>query len=119
MPKKEKEPPNDETKKPPESKPSKGLTHPSLPYILDFSFSISNLIILLAGVITTSISLFHGAEVIWAVIRGGLAMLGLGAVIWLLNYYLANQVLEVAAKDFKKAGESTAAPDNTTMEFKA
>lgn len=87
--------------------------NPSLPTLLDFSFSLAGLVILLAGVATVILSLFHGASVVMAAIRGCVAIFGLGAVFWLLNYFLANQVIQTAAKDLKAAqseldkGEST------------
>ncbi len=96
-----------------EAKASTPPSHPSLPYILDFSFSVSNLMILLSGVIVTTLSLFVGVPLIHAVIRGGLTMLGLGAVIWLLNYYLSNQVLQTIIKDFQKASDSSVTGDST------
>lgn len=113
---------NDKEKNVPENKgegkvPVQG-GHPSLPYILDFAFSISNLLILLTGVATTAVSFVKGVTILNSVIRGGLAMLGLGAVIWLLNYYLSNQVLETAAKDLQNA-HNPGQSKESTMEKQA
>lgn len=113
MAKKENDKNTESSQKKNEAKASIPASHPSLPYILDFSFSVSNLLILLTGVIATTVSLTVGVPMIYAVIRGGLSMLGLGAVIWLLNYYLSNQVLKTIAKDFQKASDSPLSGDST------
>ncbi len=87
--------------------------NPPLPALLDVSFSLASLIILFAGVITVGLSLLKGSSVVMAAMRGGVAIFTLGAVFWLLNYFLAHQVIETARKDLQAAkseldkGEST------------
>ena len=112
--KKEKQSPNN----PSEANPPSARNHPSLPYILDFAFTMSNLIVLLTGIITTLVSLGSGNSIITSVFHSGLAMLALGLVIWFLNYYLSKRVLETAAKDFNKA-QGTQSSSDSTMEIHA
>jgi len=113
MAKKEKVKEENSTKNKTEGKIPAPSNHPSLPYILDFAFSISNLLILVTGVTTAAVSIMTGLTILNSVIRGGLAMLGLGAVIFLLNYYLSNQVLETAAKDFQNARNAGQSKEST------
>ncbi len=93
--------------------PSTKKKNPPLPYLLDFSFSLAGLIILLVGVVTYVLSLLNGVSVVMAALRGCVAVFALGAVFWLLNYFLANQVIQTASKDLKtvraelEKGEST------------
>ncbi|MCX8061221.1 MAG: hypothetical protein N3D16_01425 [Anaerolineales bacterium] len=84
-----------------------------LPFLLDFSFSVASLVILFTGVLTVVLSLLNGASLVMAAVRGCVAVFGLGALFWLLNYFLANQMLQVAIHDLKgtrskpEEGEST------------
>jgi ABC-type transport system involved in cytochrome bd biosynthesis fused ATPase/permease subunit len=86
---------------------------PPLPYLLDFSFTLAALVILFAGVITSGLSILHGSSIVMAALRGCIASFALGAVFWLLNYFLAKEVIETAIKEFESArkgeeqGEST------------
>jgi len=92
--------------------------NPSLPALLDISFSLASLIILFAGVITVGISLLKGASVVMAATRGGIAIFTLGAVFWLLNYFLAHQVIETARKDLQ-AAQSELEKGESTLEVQA
>ncbi|MFN3310035.1 MAG: hypothetical protein ACK44E_12585 [Anaerolineales bacterium] len=91
---------------------------PPLPSLLDFSFSIASLVTLLAGVVTVVLSLLHGVSVVMAAIRGCVAVFCLGAVLWLLNYFLANQVIQTAAADLK-AAQADLDKGESTREFQA
>ncbi|GAB4475410.1 MAG: hypothetical protein Kow0088_12240 [Anaerolineales bacterium] len=77
--------------------------NPPLPYLLDFSFTLASLIVLFAGVITAGLSILHGVSIVMAAVRGCVAIFSLGAVLWLLNYFLANQVIDTAIKDLEAA----------------
>lgn len=119
MAKKESKPKPDKKNAPKsQQKPAGGKKSANLPYLLDFAFSLSNMVIFLLGIATTALSFFYGASILTAVMRGSLAMIGLGAVCWLLNYYLSNQVIATAAKDFQIASEKEA-EHHSTMEVQA
>ncbi len=105
--------PQKESKAPQNHPPAKAQQRQPLPYLLDFSFSLTTLIILFAGVATVLLSIVNGSTILMAAVRGAVAIFGLGAVLWLLNYFLAHQVIQTASKDLKSAqseldqGEST------------
>lgn len=103
---------------PPRPNKEKSKATQPLPFLLDFSFSIASLIVLLTGVLTVALSLWHGASVVMAAVRGGVAVFGLGAIFWLLNYFLANQVLQVAIQDLK-GSSSEPEEGESTREFRA
>jgi len=92
--------------------------NPPLPVLLDISFSLASLIILLAGVVTVGVSLLKGASVVMAAMRGCVAIFTLGAIFWLLNYFLAHQVIETARKDLK-AAQSELDTGESTLEVQA
>ncbi|MFZ5808658.1 MAG: hypothetical protein ACOY16_05190 [Chloroflexota bacterium] len=119
MAKKEAKPkPNKQNAAKAPSKSKGGKNEAPLPYILDFAYSLTNMVVFLLGIATTAVSFFTGASILMAVLRGCLAMIGLGAVCWLLNYFLSNQVIETAAKDFQKAS-SHEEEHHSTMEVQA
>lgn len=89
-----------------------------LPFLLDFSFSVANLVLFLTGVLTVVLSLLNGSSVVMAAVRGCVAVFGLGAVFWLLNYFLADQTLLVAIRDLK-AARSRLEKGESTREFHA
>jgi len=114
MAKKQDAKPPKEQKKPKQPKTQAAVRHAApLPSLLDVSFSLASLIVLLAGVTTAGVSLLKGSTVLMAAVRGCVAIFAFGAIFWLLNYFLALQVIESAKKDLEAAksemdqGEST------------
>ncbi|NMC12028.1 MAG: hypothetical protein GYA34_04000 [Chloroflexi bacterium] len=89
MSKKEKKSEPQKTEKAPRKSPSSG----SLPVLFDVSFSISKLIIILIGVLTSVISVISGATVFSAAIRASLAMLAIGITLWLINWIMVKESL--------------------------
>lgn len=92
--------------------------NPSLPALLDISFSLASLIILFVGVITVGLSLLKGSSVVMTAMRGCAAIFTLGAIFWLLNYFLAHQVIETAKKDIQ-AAQSKLDKGESTLEIQA
>jgi hypothetical protein len=65
-----------------------------LPFMLDFALSVTQLVVILTGLITLAVSLFSGAVLGMAAVRAGVAVLAVGLVLWLVNYLLARNSLE-------------------------
>ena len=78
----------------PEKATAKSSSPSTLPVLFDVSFSISKLIIILIGVVTSVISVASGATILHAAIRGGLAILSIGIILWLINWIMVKESLE-------------------------
>lgn len=91
---------------------------PPLPALIDISFSLASLIILFAGMITVGLALLKGSSIVMAAMRGCVAIFALGVLFWLLNYFLANQVIETARKDLQ-AAQSELEKGESTLELQA
>ena len=86
---------------PPEPKPEeprkpKNAKVVPIPLMLDFSLSVSRLMVLLVGLMTCVVSLVSGASIPMIILRGSLAMLSVGLVMWAFNWVLARNSLELA-----------------------
>jgi len=65
------------------------------PLLLDFSLTVSRLVVLGVGLATGLLSALAGAT-LWAVaLRTGLAILGLGLLLWGLNTLVNHNALEI------------------------
>lgn len=113
MSKKEKKAESKKTEKAPSKKASSGG---SLPALFDVSFSISKLVVLLIGALTSVISVISGATALNAALRGCLAMIAIGLTLWMINWIMVRESLaEVLVKVSKlqshnsdeMSGEST------------
>jgi hypothetical protein len=67
--------------------------------LLDYSFSVSKLVVILVGIITAGISVVSGATVLVAGIRGGLAILAIGIIFWLVNWILSKGSMDATVKE--------------------
>jgi uncharacterized membrane protein len=96
------------------------LSKEKLPYFLDFSLSIVQLVVVLMGGITTGLSLYAGASLIIAIERGCVAMISIGLVGWLTNWILSHNGINAT---YRSLLNSRDAADNNekshTMEYKA
>lgn len=64
-----------------------------LPFLLDFALSVTQLVVILTGLVTMAVSLFSGAVLWMAAVRAGAAVLAVGLVLWMANYLLARNSL--------------------------
>ena len=65
-----------------------------VPLLLEMIFSISRLVVIFIGLFTTGISYYSGATLVWAIIRGAVAMLSVGFLLWLIGWQIARNALE-------------------------
>ncbi|MBN1536723.1 MAG: hypothetical protein JW908_08335 [Anaerolineales bacterium] len=99
MSKKEKKTESQKTEKAPSKKSS---SEGSLPVLFDVSLSISKLVVLLIGVLTSAISIVSGANAFSAALRGSLAMLAVGLTLWLINWIMVKESLNDFLDKVKK-----------------
>ena len=88
-----------------------------VPILLEFTITISQLVVLLVGVVIAVISILAKLEVIWIVLRSGIAMLGLGLLLWFANWFLAHDALDYAFTELKKEVEQEAQQANENDEI--
>ncbi|MCI0521612.1 MAG: hypothetical protein L0Z70_15315 [Chloroflexi bacterium] len=89
-----------EAEAPPQAeKPKRSLKDARVPLMLDFALTVAKVVVLLAGVLTAVISALAGAVVPAILLRGAAAMLSLGALVWIVNYWLARDTLEIARQE--------------------
>lgn len=79
----------------------------SLPALFNVTFSISKLIVIFIGVAISVISIVSGATVFSAAIRGSLAMLAIGMILWLLNWIMVKESLAGVLEKVKKLKSQT------------
>ncbi len=73
---------------------NKNPSSKSLPALFDVTFSISKLVVLFIGILTSVISVISGANAFAAAMRGCLAMLAIGITLYLINWIMVRESLE-------------------------
>lgn len=89
-----------------------------LPFLVEFTFTLARLTVLLAGVITLSLALLARANPWIAVLRGSLAMIVTGLLAWMLVSLVGQNALEVAKAE-KAAQDEQEEKSTSTMEKEA
>jgi hypothetical protein len=74
---------------------------PFVPLVLDLALTVAKLIVLVVGIAVCVVSIFSGAKLWIAVVRGGATILSLGLLLWLVTWQLAHQALEAAIAEFE------------------
>ena len=106
--------PESKTKEAEKSKHSSKPKHGLEPYaaLLDISFSLSKLIVIIIGLFTAGVSVVSGATLIAASLRGALAILALGIIFWLINWILSTGSMNATVKDIMAKIEKTKQAQN-------
>jgi hypothetical protein len=91
-----------------------------IPYYLDFSLSVSQMVVVLLGILTAGISFFSGASWLAAAGRGCAAVISLGLITWTINWLLARNGINAVHRELILAARSMAEKDKSnTVEFEA
>ena len=93
---------------------------PRVPLLLDVSLSISQTAIIVLGCAVALVSLFAKADLVMIALRSGAAMLSVGLLMWLFNWFLSRNSLEIARQEL--LSEMEAADEDrgeSTVEKKA
>jgi hypothetical protein len=96
----------------------------ALPNLIDFSLSAAQLAVLLVGLATVLISIGSRASIWTVALRGGVAMVSLGLLLWLVNWMLSKGSLELARQELLEELEKQKAEQeddgvDSTVEIKA
>lgn len=75
------------------------------PILLEMAQTIWRILIILSGLATTVISYLSGCGVVTSAIRGGIAILTIGILAWLMNWFLIQHSLETVRTQLQKATE--------------
>lgn len=67
-----------------------------LPPPLEFAFSFSKLAIVMALVLTVAVSMNAGASLWTVTVRGVVAVISLGMVMWVFSFFMAQNTIEAA-----------------------
>lgn len=92
-----------------------------LPFMLDFSLSVSSMVVIMVGILTTIISAFSGAALWMTAVRGGVAVVVVGLVLWTVNWIIARDSLEMARLEMIDAMEKASLDNDveSTIEIEA
>ena len=91
----------------PKEKPKKVQEKIHQPVLLELGQVIWQIIILTSGIATTVISYSSGCSIVASVIRGGIAILILGILGWLMNWLMIQNSLEIVQSQIQKAIEES------------
>jgi hypothetical protein len=91
-----------------------------IPYFLDFSLSVSQLVVVLLGMLTAGISFFAGASLFAAVGRGCVATISIGLVTWTINWMLSRNGIMGVNRELILTARSRANSDQShSVEYEA
>lgn len=83
----------------------KGKKPERLPFLLSFTFSLAQLVVILLGLSVAILSMLAGAALFMAVLRASAAMLSVGIVLYLVNWYLSRNSLEAIRQEIIRKSE--------------
>jgi hypothetical protein len=78
------------------------------PLLLETAITLSQLGLVITGASIFALSLQSGADFITSALRSGAAVLVVGLVLWLLNWWLARGSLAAIARQMREAAEAQA-----------
>ncbi len=94
-----------------------------LPLLLETTLSLTQLAVVLVGLITMVLSLIVGSTWLAAVLRGGVAIVVLGLLFWALNWLIARGMIEATVAEARAKMEAGAEGQDEsidqTMEMEA
>ncbi len=88
-----------------------------IPFLLEFTLTVSRLVVILVGVLTALISVIAGAEIWVVALRTGAAILSLGFLTWSVNWLLSHNTLEAVRVQMTQTRQG--APPKSTVEKEA
>lgn len=74
-----------------------------LPAFLELSFTIAKILVVIVGIVIVVVSVLAGVSAWTVALRGAIAILSLGFVLWLINWYFAHNILEKELEDLEKS----------------
>ncbi len=90
---------------------------PRLPLLIEVSLSLAKALVFLVATLTGVVSLLAGATLQIAALRSGVAILGLGWLLWLLNWMISrNSLIATLAEIQEKMKATQDEPSVSTTE---
>jgi hypothetical protein len=87
-----------------------------LPLLLETALSLTQLAVILVGVITTALSLIVGSTWLVSVLRGGVAIVVLGLLFWALNWLIARGMIEATVAEARAKTQAEAEAERESVE---
>ncbi|KAA3648384.1 MAG: hypothetical protein DWQ07_05155 [Chloroflexi bacterium] len=85
----------------------------SLPLLLESTYTIAKLIVIVAGALTAGLSIFAGADLLHTVLRTGTTLLGIGVMMWLIFWFVTKASWQAVKAELKAAADKL---ENETTE---
>jgi hypothetical protein len=73
--------------------------------MLEFTFSVSKLVVLFTVIVVAALSIFAGASLVDVLTRTGSAMLSVGLLAWLFNWLIARKSIETVRLELGQEAE--------------
>jgi hypothetical protein len=86
----------------------------AVPFFLETTFTVSKAIVVITAGLVAVLSILSGCPAIWIVARTAAAILSVGFILWLINWFVAKGTLDAEIAKLKEEDEKA-----TTMELKA
>lgn len=87
----------------PAQAPSKKAPATVLPAFLELTFTVAKTLVVIVGAATVVVSVLAGASVWTVALRGAIAVLSFGFLMWLINWLFAHNILEKELEDLEKS----------------
>jgi hypothetical protein len=89
-----------------------------LPVLVEFAYSISAIVVILAGLIVALISIVKGASLIDLVVRTGVTILVIGGLVILVSWQISAGVLKAGLAEIKEQQELEKSKETQELEEK-
>ncbi len=66
-----------------------------IPFLLEFTLSISRVIVVLVAMVVAGLSWLRGADYLNIGLRSGTSLLAVGVILWAVNWAVSNNLIEV------------------------
>lgn len=86
-----------------------------IPFYLEFSLTMSKVVVVLTGIIVTGLSWYRGADILNIGLRSGSSMLGVGIFLWSINLVICNISIDIA-KEYQKPTKNPDASSEDNVE---
>ncbi|HHH83785.1 MAG TPA: hypothetical protein ENL35_12465 [Chloroflexi bacterium] len=88
------------------------------PILIESALAVSKISILVTGISTAVLSALAGAPIFIIALRSGVAIIGLGLILWAMNYALARATLRSVREQIEKALQADI-PQGSSTEWEA
>jgi hypothetical protein len=87
-----------------------------LPALVETVFTLSKLTVVFVGIIVVIVTMVNGNPYWVAMIRGGISILSLGLIVWLITWISTKGVIESVRSMLKEADEGQSTASGNSMD---